>query len=252
MNHIFISHISEEKELALVLKGWIEDTFIGTFDVFVSNDEDCITVGDKWLTQIKKAIDESKVLIAICSEASMPRPWINFEIGCAWAKDIPIMPICHTGITRSTLPAPISEFQGINIDNKESLEKLFKGIAKHLKVAKMPRISYQDMLDEINEALGKVVVKEIAKKEVVIKEENKKKDIHEIEEKILLTYSINQSESDAIYISETIKEKLIKTQFYIDSLVQNNYLYDSYFTNSDILYGIDHKGREYLVKNNLV
>jgi len=35
---VFISHISEEKELAFVLKEWIETTFLGQLSVFVSSE----------------------------------------------------------------------------------------------------------------------------------------------------------------------------------------------------------------------
>ncbi len=254
--HIFISHISEEKELALVLKEWIEDTFIGSFDVFVSNDEDCITVGDKWLTQIKKAIDESKVLIAICSEASMPRPWINFEIGCAWAKDIPIMPICHTGMTKSTLPSPVSEFQGINIDSKDSLEKLFRGIAKHLEVAKIPRISYQDMIDEINVALGKVVVKEVPKKEDKNTKENKILDtLEEIDIDILKTILYLGDEKkirriDSNRIAFYLKENETKISYYLKNLVNTKFLSASYNLSLPTGYDLAQKGKGYLIENN--
>ena len=34
---VFISHVSEEAPLALVLKEWIENSFLGQVDVFVSS-----------------------------------------------------------------------------------------------------------------------------------------------------------------------------------------------------------------------
>ena len=46
---IFLTHIGEEAGLAAVLKRWIEDTFPGKCEVFVSSDSDDIVPGDKWL-----------------------------------------------------------------------------------------------------------------------------------------------------------------------------------------------------------
>ena len=247
IKNIFISHITEEKEVALVLKDWIESTFTGQFSVFVSNDNEDIPVGSKWLTQINNALNESIVFIVLCSQSSMPRPWINFEIGCAWTKQIPIIPICYNGMTKSSLPSTVSSFQGINLDRKESLEKLFKGIAKHLDVSKTPRISYQDMLNEMNKALEKTVVKKVE-----IKEEKDNNFIHEIEQKILLTYSYNQTPSELEYIKNIIKESHFKTEFYIDTLVKNNFLSRHYNDQLDYLYSLEYKGKEYLIQNNLV
>jgi len=42
---VFISHIKEEKELALQVKHFIEDAFLGIIDVFVSSDENSIPLG---------------------------------------------------------------------------------------------------------------------------------------------------------------------------------------------------------------
>jgi hypothetical protein len=53
---LFISHISEEASLALVLKDWIESSFAGQCQVFVSSDKDDIPAGSRWLDEIDKAL----------------------------------------------------------------------------------------------------------------------------------------------------------------------------------------------------
>ncbi|MDZ7662950.1 toll/interleukin-1 receptor domain-containing protein [Thiohalophilus sp.] len=93
---IFISHISSEAPLAKILKEWIESTFSGGVRVFVSSDSDDIPAGSKWLDKISQALSESKILILLCSSASVIKPWINFEAGAGWAKNVPIMPVCHS------------------------------------------------------------------------------------------------------------------------------------------------------------
>ena len=44
---VFISHITEEKELALSFKSLVEQNFLGLLDVFVSSDENSISMGQK-------------------------------------------------------------------------------------------------------------------------------------------------------------------------------------------------------------
>ena len=101
MNAVFISHISEEALLAEELKDIVESTFLGQYSVFVSSDSESIRPGDNWLEKINSSIEDAKLMLILCSKMSVGRPWINFEAGCGWVKRIPIIPICHSGLTKS-------------------------------------------------------------------------------------------------------------------------------------------------------
>ena len=48
---LFISHISEEEELASILKEHLLDDFLGVVDVFVSSDGGSIAAGAAGLTK---------------------------------------------------------------------------------------------------------------------------------------------------------------------------------------------------------
>src|SRR5690349_3305842 len=100
---IFISHITEEKELATSLKDFIERKCV-TIEVFSSSDEKSITLGDEWLNVIKGSLINCNLLIVLCSPASVSRPWINFEAGGGWARKIPVVPLCHSGLVPGDLP----------------------------------------------------------------------------------------------------------------------------------------------------
>ena len=96
----FVSHISEESALATCLKDWIESTLLGHCEVFVSSDSAALPGGVKWLTKIDEALKSADVMLVICSAASIVRPWVNFETGCACARGIPVIPLCHSGIQK--------------------------------------------------------------------------------------------------------------------------------------------------------
>ncbi len=126
---IFISHINEESRIAIVLKEWIESTFADQCKVFVRSDNEDLPAGSRWLDQITAALEDSRVLITICSPNSIVRPWINFETGCAWIKGIQVIPVCHSGLLKSKLPNPLSMFQALDLDQKDFCKLLFSGVA---------------------------------------------------------------------------------------------------------------------------
>ena len=88
-SRIFISHISEEAGVADRLKATLTKDFLGLIEVFVSSDTESISAGDEWLMSVSRALSQSVVFIVLCSPDSILRPWINFEAGAAWVRDIP-------------------------------------------------------------------------------------------------------------------------------------------------------------------
>src|SRR5687768_10966759 len=109
----FISHISEESLVASKLKAALTRDFLQMLDVFVSSDGESISAGDEWLKSIDEALQESAVMLILCSPSSIRRPWINFEAGAAWMRKIPLIPLCHAGLTPGDLPAPLSFRHGL-------------------------------------------------------------------------------------------------------------------------------------------
>lgn len=91
---IFMSHITEEQEIALALKQLIESSFLGMMGVFVSSDPTGIELGRRWLDQITFALKHCAVEVILASPESVRRPWINFEAGAGWIRDIPGIPLC--------------------------------------------------------------------------------------------------------------------------------------------------------------
>lgn len=159
---IFISHITEEKDLAKILKEEIEKAFLGLPEIFVSSDGESISVGTKWLDEIDQALKEAQIILLLCSKGSVTRPWINFEAGAGWVKGIPIIPVCHTNIRPIELPIPINMLQGIEATSKQGLEKVFQMVGKFLGASFTPNVDYDRIIDEI-----KVFEKEYGVVEVV-------------------------------------------------------------------------------------
>jgi TIR domain len=136
---LFISHISEEAEVASMLTTMLREDFADLMGCFSSSDIGNIGAGDNWLTAIERALTQAKVVIVLCSKASVNRPWVQFEVGAAWMKGVPIIPVCHSGMTVSDLQMPLSLRQGVELGSEQGLVKLYDGLGRALRIDQAPR-----------------------------------------------------------------------------------------------------------------
>lgn len=147
---VFISHITEEKELAIELKRLIEESFLGMLEVFVSSDEDSITSGSRWLDNITEALKNCVIELILCSPESVKRPWINFEAGAGWIREINVIPLCHSGMEVSNLPIPLNLLQAVKISDIASLKLIFPVLANAIG-AKCPKIIFDDFVYRVKQ-----------------------------------------------------------------------------------------------------
>ena len=145
---IFISHISEEKELAFILKRHIEKDFAEFVEVFVSSDSVSIEAGMPWLDAVEEALREATLEVILCSKSSTTQPWINFEAGGGWLANAQIVPICHTDMNPSNLPAPLSFLEALVASNEDSIKKLYSVIAAKANTTE-PDIDLSNLIREI-------------------------------------------------------------------------------------------------------
>ncbi|QJP95500.1 toll/interleukin-1 receptor domain-containing protein [Pseudomonas fluorescens] len=135
---IFLSHIHEEKALALIIQQAIVEEFSGFVDVFVSSDGTSIPAGANFLKKIENGLTNCVAAIYLISNTSVKRNWINFELGAIWIRnlinineeknEIPLLPICHSGASPSTLPSPLNNLNAISGNQASQLEFAFKSL----------------------------------------------------------------------------------------------------------------------------
>jgi hypothetical protein len=147
---VFISHITPEKEIAIEFKALIETHFLGMIDVFVSSDGETIQMGQKWLDSISGALKACAVEIVLCSPISVNRPWINFEAGAGWIRDIPVIPLCHSGMTPSDLPIPLNMLQAAKATDVAALKLVFPVLAAAIG-AKTPAVDFSAFIEKVRD-----------------------------------------------------------------------------------------------------
>jgi hypothetical protein len=149
--NVFLSHIKEEAPVASVLKEWIESSL--DRDVHLSGEAQNIELGKQRLAEVDRALGEAELVLLLCSERAVGRPWINFESGCAWFKRVPVMAVCHCGCSTAELPPPLGSFPAFDLTDAASCQALLQTLAKHLKRKRVPRINCDLMVAELRAAM---------------------------------------------------------------------------------------------------
>lgn len=144
----FISFASQHEVLAKFLRDFIVNCFPSLNPFFISSDPSNIPAGTDWFGQIKDALSSIRILFVLASELSLSRQWVNFEIGAAWSRNIPIVFLCHDGLTPEMLPPPYVFRQGLLLskdDPEKCLNKLMINIENALQIRAEPKFSIADL-----------------------------------------------------------------------------------------------------------
>ena len=146
-NNIFEPYLWR-KRIGNIIKKNIKELLLSSVDVFVSSDDQSITLGNKWLETVSNNLEKCIFIIVLCSQESIKKPWINFECGAGWSRKIPIIPICHSNLTVANLPIPLNLLQGFDIQKQGKLTELISRIAKEINID-TPKFDEPSILQEI-------------------------------------------------------------------------------------------------------
>ena len=100
--------------------------------MFVSSDRKTIEAGSEWLQEVKRGLRSAAIVLIMCSERSITRPWVNFEAGSGWITGKPLVPVCHSGMSPSDLPVPLLMLNGIEATEPAGVRKLLDVIRDEL------------------------------------------------------------------------------------------------------------------------
>jgi hypothetical protein len=145
---VFISHVHSEADIAIWLKETISKLLLGGINFFVSSDRVAILGGDRWLNKIEDALRDAPIVLVLCSDQSVHRPWINFEAGGAWIAGKRVIPICHSGMIPTELPEPLKSLQAYSLTNHQNLMDLTKILAE-LAGLDVPEINAENLINSI-------------------------------------------------------------------------------------------------------
>jgi hypothetical protein len=114
---VFVSHMTEEKPVAAVLRKYLRLAFGNDFRVFVSTDLTSIPGGQKWFNHIIDNLRLSKVVLVLVSHESKRREWTNFEAGFGDGCDNLVIPIAIKNFPLGQMSLPLAGYQGRKVDD---------------------------------------------------------------------------------------------------------------------------------------
>jgi hypothetical protein len=129
---IFISFIHEEGKYAEAVQAFITQILGTEAKPFLSSDQMQVYAGEKWLERIMDELKTAKIVILMLSKKSVQRPWVNFEAGAAWTRDIVTIPVCFKDLRKGELPKPYSSLQAVDLSSYGDDEYLAISVAHHL------------------------------------------------------------------------------------------------------------------------
>ncbi len=135
MSQVFISFIHEEYEYAEAVQAFIGAILGSDAKPFLSSDRFQVSAGEKWIDRIMDELKDAKVVLLMLSEESVKRPWVNFEAGAAWTRNIMTIPICFRRLKKDDLPKPYSSLQAVDLSAVGEDEYLAHSVAHHLGLA---------------------------------------------------------------------------------------------------------------------
>lgn len=151
---LFLSYVHAEKPVADALKRLIESAFGSGVSVFLAEDPGSVSIGDEWMEKIRAALRSADLLLVLASPASLARPWINIEVGAAWAQGIAFASLCHSGTRRETLPQPYQSRQAYEIDQPEHCEALLAALSKSLSGKELPPLDFPTIALQLGKAIA--------------------------------------------------------------------------------------------------
>lgn len=161
MYNIFISHVTEEQNVALSIKEFLENAYGEQLHIFVSGN---ILMGSDWFENVKIELENCDMVITLMSKYSNKRPWINIESGYAVMSHKKMIPICYNGFNISDLDFPYSSNNGFNILDNNGVKRFLETVAK---LTKTNTKLFENSLDNLAETWIKNQKKAIASVPVI-------------------------------------------------------------------------------------
>lgn len=127
---IFISHRVSDADVAAELQRILDEEFLGLPAFFNASDEHSLEPGTAWFESIVAALRGCNVLLAVLSSAALSSPWVHFESGAAWLRDVLVIPCCIGQVRKGALPEPYNRLQAVDLDDSNDLDHLIARLAR--------------------------------------------------------------------------------------------------------------------------
>lgn len=135
MKKIFISHSVQDEEIAAAfIELFHAGMDIRKSDIFCSSKYESLEIGTDFVDEIRRALEESEVVIALLSPSYMDSLFCHIEWGASWVSDKKVKPVVIPPLTFSQLGKPVGDKQAMMVNDKQRLAQLYEEL-RDLKLA---------------------------------------------------------------------------------------------------------------------
>jgi hypothetical protein len=121
---------NRSRAIAEVFKAWLPSVLQAARPYFSPDD---ITKGARWLTEISKELEDSRIALLLITPENQEAPWLLFEAG-ALSKNFDrsrVCPLLFGGMDPSDVKGPLVQFQGATFCKSE-MKKVLKAVNTEL------------------------------------------------------------------------------------------------------------------------
>ncbi len=94
-------------------------------------------------------------MFVFLSPQSADSTWIHFEAGCAYAKEVQVVPVCLPGIDLNRITPPLSLLQGFNLHTHDALGNLARICNETFDMKMNETFSGEDFDNIISKTMGR-------------------------------------------------------------------------------------------------
>ena len=140
-----------------------------------------------------------------------------------------------------------------NLEEQEFSKTLFESIARHFGISKMPRIAFSEMVQELEEARRGINPSKKTGIKGIDQAYESADSLEKIEEEILVFLSkVDRGGVQVDHLSGNFQMQSQKMKYYLDRLVDREFVYVGLSMIAPARYSLSKKGRAYLVEKNLM
>lgn len=254
---VFISWSGERShKLALIVRDWLPSV-IQAVQPYVSSED--LRKGRRWAGDIAKELEQTSFGILCIVPDNANAPWLNFEAGALSkiVEDARVVPLLF-GLRPSDLVGH-PQFQSAVFQKAEVL-KMLQSVNELLGSARLGETRLEkafehwwpNLLNEVNSAAdtGEPSAAPASAKPSSAASEP---DLDDTEQKVLAVWAKRSPDFrlHVTHVAEFLNISEQRAQFYLDELSNKKYLHALYGMNRPTQCQIDHRGRQYLVRNGL-
>lgn len=154
---LFIIHKETDKNIATILVDYIKKaTGLKSNQIMCSSVVGCQIPTGGWIAgELKKSIEASLHVIAICSYTSVESKWVVFELGASWVLSKSIITLVGPGVKANRLPAPILEHSAIYIQKDEAPARISEVVRRLAEDLGLSFDNGHEAIDQLNKFVDK-------------------------------------------------------------------------------------------------